>query len=124
MQSLAQFCMSLFLLAPLGEYVLHRAAHQLHIRYHLDHHVNWKDSRFVKYTGDWSPRVAGVLAAWQGCWLLAAMLLQYEISHTMAHVWNSAHHRGHHRRPGTNFGVSAAWPDKLFGTYYTRTTSE
>lgn len=116
MSTLPQVAIALFLLAPLGEYVLHRAAHKLRIRYHLDHHVNWKGSRFVHYAGDWSVRLSCVVCLWQRCWLLAAMLLQYEISHTLRHVWNSAHHRGHHVRPDTNFGVSAVWPDKLFGT--------
>lgn len=53
-------------------------------------------------------------------------LLQYAFFHQLSHdlpelVPGIARHHGvHHMAPGKNHGVSASWPDRVFGTYLAR----
>ena len=118
-------CFALYLCAmlvvqPCAEYWLHRLAHAFHLHTHVSHHALYHNKRFPTYSGNtctWCV-IIGLALAQQ--WLLCAMVLQYEVVHTFSHrqkaFYMHEHHAMHHKAATCNYGVSAAWPDAVFGT--------
>ena len=53
-------------------------------------------------------------------YLTATVLLKYELTHTISHIYPGnylyQHHKLHHKFKKGNYSFSAIWPDKLFGT--------
>lgn len=116
----ATYILLLLVLQPCAEYWLHRLAHACHLHTHVSHHALYYNRRFATYSGNvctWCT-ILGLAVAQQ--WLLCAMLLQYEVVHTLSHrqqtFYMHEHHAMHHKNATVNFGVSAAWPDYVFGT--------
>ena len=115
---------------PFCDYWAHRLMHEnpwsFFGKYHNEHH------REIKLpAGD---PLAETLELWCYPAMLAAYacpatrfatlgLLQYAFFHQLSHdlpelVPGAARHHGiHHMSPYKNHGVSAAWPDRVFGTY-------
>lgn len=111
---------SLFVAQPLVEYWLHRLVHRVYLNYHMHHHRRWSGGMYWSYAGDWAVRGCVVVLVLVGWHVAALMLLKYELTHLVAHVYPGLylhrHHFLHHRDPTCNFSFSAIWPDRLFGT--------
>ena len=109
----------MFVLQPLVEYWLHRLAHHFCVKMHVEHHHIYKGNTYSKYAGHtfaWCI-IISCLALKQ--WVLAFAVLKYEVMHTLTHHpshYMYRHHFMHHHNPRCNFGVSASWPDYVFGT--------
>ena len=113
--------MSLFIVQPLAEYWLHRAAHRMQLAYHVSHHTRNSRGRYWGYKGDAVCRLFVVVLVWYGQYTAALALIKYEITHIMVHRIPSLrylhrHHFIHHRNPDVNYSFGATWPDRLFGT--------
>ena len=117
--NLINFVLWMFVLQPFVEYWLHRLAHHFRVNMHVEHHHIYKGKQYSKYAGHmfaWCI-IMCFLALKQ--WVLAFAVLKYEIMHTLTHHplhYMYRHHFMHHHNPQCNFGVSACWPDYVFGT--------
>jgi len=75
----------------------------------------------------WATNAPGSVAIFMGMWWLG-FVLYCAIHHSIHHYnfkWTwfkalKAHHKVHHAREETNFGVVSTHWDKLFGTYFTK----
>ena len=112
---------SLFIVQPLLEYILHRLFHYYLLSYHQSHHKKWTGSLFEQYVGDNNVRYAIILLFIIKYYYFAIVLFKYEYNHILSHKYHShylfKHHLIHHRRKNCNYAFSATWPDKLFGTF-------
>jgi len=119
--SVVNLLISLFVVQPLLEYWVHRAVHVLNVQWHRVHHRSYRRGTYWSYRGRRTVRLAVLLLAYVGWYTAALMVLKYELAHIMVHrmprlrYWHR-HHFLHHTNPDVNFGFSAMWPDRLFGT--------
>ena len=114
------YMITLLFIQPLSEYFFHRFTHTYIIKYHFDHHKKWSDIMYDNYTGDRNVRGFILCLFIMKYYLFAIILIKYEFTHTISHVYPGnylyQHHKLHHKYKTGNYSFSAVWPDKLFGT--------
>jgi len=117
----AYVVISLFVLQPVLEYGVHRALHSLHERWHIGHHLTFVRGTYWLYQSHKAIWLTAAVLLCARRYILAGMLIKHEIAHWASHrlPWLKhmhRHHFLHHRMPDKNFGFSAIWPDRIFGT--------
>ena len=115
-----QYTIILLLVQPLAEYFFHRLTHIYSIKYHIEHHKKWSDILYHNYIGDYYVRSFILCLFIMKYYLIAIIVLKYELTHTISHIYPDnylyKHHKLHHKYKKVNYSFSAVWPDKLFGT--------
>ena len=117
----AHAMISLFVLQPVVEYALHRFLHTTCERWHMQHHQKFTHGVYWSYSSHKFMCIVILTLCCFRWYILACMLMKYEIAHLASHRlpwlrhWHR-HHFLHHRMPNVNFGFSAMWPDRIFGT--------
>jgi len=124
---LQQLLVRIVVVHPFFDYWGHRLLHKLGNEQHHAHHVEITGNRGGADEFEWWCYAAALIAypSHLTRWICLG-LLQYAWFHQLSHdlpwlVPSIAHHHGiHHMAPGRNHGVSASWPDRLFGTHLAR----
>lgn len=119
--SVVTLLISLFVVQPLLEYWVQRAMHIYNVQWHAAHYRQYGRGKYWSYRGSRATRLFVLLLIYVRWNTTALMVLKYELAHIIVHRmpglrhWHR-HHFLHHTNPSVNFGVSAMWPDRLFGT--------
>lgn len=106
-----------YLYGPIFEYALHKFAHVVKMKFHMDHHVfHHKGHQLSAEMWVLVPVCTGM---YFGRWYICVGFMRYWFAHHIIHQAPhllpelTIHHFHHHKNAKRNYAVSAVWPDKV-----------
>ena len=117
---------NLFLIQPVIEYFIHIYLHKSKFNnIHKKHHIEIHDKTYENnlQTSFNICLMFTPLLYFRNGYIILMGITKYQMIHCCLHIYPnifsklSKFHLKHHQVPNKNYGVTAMWPDKLFGTF-------
>ena len=116
----------LFIVNPLGEWIIHYSLHKINNIFHDHHHEIISKNNFKNYISINSieiwPLIIIIPCIYYKYYLIMIGFIKYWVIHNITHytdnylIYLKNHHILYYKYKKYNFAVSAIWPDKLMNT--------